>query len=409
MSRVRTTWYEHPRLLAFQRRTERLGERLTFYRGTPSERAYRYVWACFFTGLWALLNLLLFPLTRKTVRRFAGWQVAQSHVAAFFLARRNEPLPPVTEDRGRLRRWLAFHASVGTLIGAFGTIGWGYVLVSSISLAMWSLDSENGSPPALARLIFGDVPTTGQTGLLTAIGAGIALALPALLGPPLARFHATKTLALLGPTREDVLTATRSNALDAHSAELRRIERDLHDGTQAQLVALSLRLGIAEQKLAEDPDAVAQLLKDARGGAEDAMTELRGVIRTMYPPILADRGLAGAISGLAARSVIPVAVTMDDVGSLPAPVEAAAYFLVAEALTNAAKHSAATQIVVQVDRDSRGLHVQVTDDGVGGVDATQGTGIVGIERRVAALDGMTTVDSPIGGGTTITVEIPCGS
>jgi signal transduction histidine kinase len=157
---------------------------------------------------------------------------------------------------------------------------------------------------------------------------------------------------------------------------------------------------------AEDPATL--LVREAREGAEQAMGELRDVIRTMYPPILADRGLSGALAALGARCPVPVSVEVGELGRIPAAVEAAAYFVVAEALTNVAKHSQATTASVRVAWDGA-LMILVADNGFGGVDESRGTGVLGMRRRVAALDGTLTVDSPSGGPTVISVEVPCAS
>jgi signal transduction histidine kinase len=234
--------------------------------------------------------------------------------------------------------------------------------------------------------------------------------------PRLARWHARVCLAVLAPSpdeamaqRVDVLTRSRADAVDAHGAELRRIERDLHDGTQARLVAIAMRLGVAREALAADPQTAARLLEQAHEGTEEAMAELRAVIRTIYPPILTDRGLTGAVTALAARAGVPVRLEVDDPGRLPAPVEAAAYFVVSEAVANAARHSGATDVVVRMARRDGMLSIEVGDDGVGGADEARGTGLAGLRSRVAALDGTVAVTSPPGGPTVIAAELPCGS
>ena len=225
--------------------------------------------------------------------------------------------------------------------------------------------------------------------------------------------------ALLKPTRKaqlaervQELATTRADAIAAHGAELRRIERDLHDGTQARLVALSIRLGLARRAFDQRPDTARKLLDDAQEQVEQALTELRHVVRGIHPPILTDRGLAGAVRALAASSGLAVAVGFDgleDFSRAPAAVESAAYFVVAEALTNAAKHSGADRVEVRLTRTARNLRVLVRDEGRGGALETGGSGLVGMRRRVAALDGTTTVTSPVGGPTVIEVELPCGS
>ncbi len=207
--------------------------------------------------------------------------------------------------------------------------------------------------------------------------------------------------------RVDVLTRTRQGALDVQAAELRRIERDLHDGAQARLVALSMNLGRAEERLADQPEAAA-LVRAAREDASLAIAELRDLARGIAPPILADRGLKAAIEALARRSAIPVTIDADpDRRPLPV-VETAAYFVVAEALTNVAKHAggAAARVRVTLDSDDT-LVLEIADDGPGGADPA-GSGLTGLRSRVEALDGSLRVSSPPGGGTTLRAELPCG-
>ncbi len=207
--------------------------------------------------------------------------------------------------------------------------------------------------------------------------------------------------------RVDVLTRTRQGALDVQAAELRRIERDLHDGAQARLVALSMNLGRAEERLADQPEAAA-LVRAAREDAGLAIAELRDLARGIAPPILADRGLKAAIEALARRSAIGVTIDADpDRRPLPV-VETAAYFVVAEALTNVAKHAggAAARVRVTLDSDDT-LVLEIADEGPGGADAA-GSGLTGLRSRVEALDGTLSVNSPPGGGTTVRAELPCG-
>ncbi|MFH9466542.1 sensor domain-containing protein [Streptomyces clavifer] len=208
------------------------------------------------------------------------------------------------------------------------------------------------------------------------------------------------------------LTESRAGAVEAHGAELRRIERDLHDGAQARIVALSMRIGLAKQLLDRDPAAARVRLDEAQDGAEAALAELRHVVRGIHPPVLTDRGLGGAVRALAADVAVPAEVVLhglDDGRRLPAAIEAAAYFVVAEALTNISKHSGATAATVRIARGPGTLRVRIGDDGHGGADERAGSGLVGIRRRVAALDGTTRISSPAGGPTDIEVELPCGS
>jgi signal transduction histidine kinase len=207
--------------------------------------------------------------------------------------------------------------------------------------------------------------------------------------------------------RVDVLTRTRSGALDVQAAELRRIERDLHDGAQARLVALSMHLGRAEERVADQPE-IAELLRHARDDAGAAIAELRDLARGIAPPILADRGLTAAIEALARRSAIGVTIDADpDRRPLPV-VETAAYFVVAEALTNVAKHAggAAARVRVTLDDDDT-LVLEIVDEGPGGADP-EGGGLRGLRSRVEALDGTLSITSPPEGGTTIRAELPCG-
>jgi signal transduction histidine kinase len=208
--------------------------------------------------------------------------------------------------------------------------------------------------------------------------------------------------------RIDVLEETRAGAVDEQGSELRRIERDLHDGAQARLVALGMSLGMAEQKLAEDPDRAGELLAEARVGAEAALRELRDLARGIHPPVLTDRGLEAALSALADTTPIPVALHVDLPERPPPSVESAAYFVAAESMTNAAKHAGARRVDIRIQRIDDLLMVEVSDDGHGGADP-EGGGLSGLRRRVQALDGRLRVASPPGGPTTILAEVPCGS
>jgi signal transduction histidine kinase len=218
---------------------------------------------------------------------------------------------------------------------------------------------------------------------------------------------------LLSPDRAELterietLETTRAGAVDAQETELRRIERDLHDGAQARLVALGMSLGMAEQKLAEDPERAGELLAEARLGAEHALRELRDLARGIHPPVLADRGLGAALESLASTSPLRVTVSVHVVPR-PAPaVESAAYFVAAEALANATKHARARQVDIRIDRLADLLELEVRDNGRGGANPN-GSGLQGLRRRVEALDGTLSVISPRGGPTTIRAQLPCG-
>ena len=206
--------------------------------------------------------------------------------------------------------------------------------------------------------------------------------------------------------RVDDLRGARERIIDAADAERRRIERDLHDGAQQRMVAVALTLGVAESQLADDPASAAKLIAHAREEAQLAVKELRELARGIHPAILSDRGLAAALQALAARAPVPVHVGDVPATPLRAEIEAAAYFITAEALTNVAKYAHANTASVRLSVEHAHLHVQVSDDGVGGAEPSAGTGLRGLSDRVEALDGRLMLDSPPGGGTSVTVEIP---
>ena len=306
--------------------------------------------------------------------------------------------------------WMPVQVVVGVPLGLVTLLLLGVPVVSLLAMVLWW-------SPVGAELQY--LPGFAMGDPLAAYGAGVpGLLLGSFLAykliPPMAEVWAGLTAQLLHEStvdalekRVDVLTETRADALHAHNAELRRIERDLHDGTQAKLVSISLRLGIAQQVVREEPETALTLMNEAQQRADSAMAELRTIARTIYPPILADRGLTGALHSLVADSGVPAHLELGEVGALPAAIEAAAYFVVAESLANVGKHSGASFALVSVGRIDDHLRVSITDDGRGGIEESRGSGVNGIRRRVAALDGRTTVDSPVGGPTTITVEFPC--
>jgi signal transduction histidine kinase len=273
--------------------------------------------------------------------------------------------------RGR-RRGLAVHGAIAGVLGAtqivlWALAGWGYFW------PIWPL-----------------------------LGLGAVLGLHFILLTQWDRLAPEREQELV--ERVDVLTRTRRGALDVQAAELRRIERDLHDGAQARLVALSMHLGRAEEKLSDQPE-VAEMFRKARGEASAAIAELRDLARGIAPPVLADRGLAAAVEALGRRSAIPVDVDVK-LARRPVPViETAAYFVVAETLTNVAKHAPRAQASVMIFADGDWLVVEVADDGPGGADP-EGGGLTGLRHRVQALDGTLAIVSPPGHGTTIRAELP---
>ncbi|WP_258036016.1 sensor histidine kinase [Streptomyces fradiae] len=333
------------------------------------------------------------------------------------LARRGIPAPEgiqpePSEELARVRRELGrsvVNALTGLLAGAFLLVP---VLSAAVALTVpfwwWLLPPHIVLNPAFFAVR--DWPTA----LLTPLAAVVHLAVLVFLAPPLALLHARITVrrvtaggkARLAHRLAEV-TTSRAEALEAHAAELRRIERALHDSTQNRLVAVRLHLGIIERLLDGDPAKARELIAVTQSAAEEALAELRNVVRSIYPPVLADRGLAGAVSSLALRCPLPCAFEVGELARAPAAVEVAAYHVVAEALTNAVKHSGASRIRVTMGTEGEILYVTVTDDGRGGADEARGSGLTGIRSRVAAFDGTTEVSSPPGGPTTIRVELPC--
>jgi signal transduction histidine kinase len=213
-----------------------------------------------------------------------------------------------------------------------------------------------------------------------------------------------------------MLTQTRYDAVDTAAAELRRIERDLHDGAQARLVALGMSLQAAERLFPTSPEAALALVAEAKESSSLALTELRDLVRGIYPPVLADRGLADAIRALALDAPLPVELDIDLPGPAAAggqantvelPVASAVYFSVAEVLANVVKHARARSVRIHLSQTSHLMRAQVTDDGVGGADPAAGTGLAGVERRLATFDGILAVNSPPGGPTIVVIEVPC--
>ena len=260
--------------------------------------------------------------------------------------------------------------------------------------------------------------------LFEVLTLGFALQLTALISfpflplgwwgsPLLLRMDAGITRLLLASQDErlhqriDELESSRQDTVDHSAAELRRIERDLHDGAQAQLVALGMNLGLAEELVTRDPAAAAELIAEARTSSTTALSDLRSLVRGIHPPVLADRGLAGAVQAQALAHPRPVDVDIVLDGRPPAPVESAVYFAVAEMLTNSAKHAAAQHTWVWIRHDDGVLTAMVGDDGVGGAQMTAEGGLTGVQRRLAAFDGTLSVASPLGGGTIVTVKVPC--
>ncbi|MCC0099487.1 sensor histidine kinase [Streptomyces flavotricini] len=304
-------------------------------------------------------------------------------------------------------RQYGYHLLVSPLAGIGGALivlAWACGFAgASVYGWSWMLPAEYGGPG-----------WTGRYDTVTVLGALLLLATP-WLAAALARLDAFAAAALLGPNRakelerrvED-LAESRADVLDAADLERRRIERDLHDGAQQRLVALAMNLGIARATLTDLPPEAKAVIDEAHREAKEAIEELNSLVRGLHPAVLEDRGLDAALSGIAARAPLPVELTVE-LARRPGPtVEAVAYFVVSEALANVAKHAKASRCRVDARRDADLLRITVTDDGVGGADPARGTGLVGLRKRVGSVDGTIVINSPLGGPTVVTVELPCG-
>ena len=305
--------------------------------------------------------------------------------------------------------WLSVNAVVGPvlLLGPVVLAGVGAIafLIPALGSLAWFRGLQHLVPPPAFP---GNTPM-----VLLIIGlAFVALGLWA--GPWTLRGYAGLARLVLAPSeqaelqlRVSHLAQTRKESLDTGEAELRRIERDLHDGAQARLVAMGLALDAAGRLIDTDPAAARSLLVEARDASAKALAELRDLVRGIHPPVLADRGLAAAVQALVLDGPLRVRVTGSLDGRPPAPVESAAYFAVSELLANVAKHSGAGAADADLRHSAGALRITVRDDGAGGADPARGTGLRGIERRLAAFDGVLAVSSPVGGPTVITMEVPC--
>ncbi|BAJ31054.1 putative two-component system sensor kinase [Kitasatospora setae KM-6054] len=298
---------------------------------------------------------------------------------------------------------LANPVAVAVLLGVPMAMVWGglvFVLTATVD----------------SRTFFG--LNSGPISLLFSTLIGVVLAAAGLAAMPWAvRAHGAFACRVLGggpqPSRAQLtervahLTETRADAVDAQAAELRRIERDLHDGAQARLVSIGLTLGTIEHLMAVDQAAARELLAEAREASAKALQELRDLVRGIHPPVLAERGLPDAVRELALTAAVPTEVTVGLPGRPEAALETAVYFSVSELLTNAVKHAGARLVWVDVLYRAGRLRVVVTDDGHGGARMEADGGLRGIERRLGTFDGTISLDSPVGGPTTITMELPC--
>ena len=406
-----------------------LGGRIDGFTPARSWRELVYVALCLpiglFWGFWLLLAigfgvalsfvLVGIPLLVATMllwRRVAAWERER---AALVLG---APIAPPYADLPREGAWRRLWARLRDR-ATWKDLGWIGVLATAgavaglVLVALWSIALVLITLPITAST-FPAGTTIGDCSLWLAFvlaAGGMAVAAIALFAArPLATGIVALARALLGPDVEEQvarLEHSRASAVDATDSTLRRIERDLHDGAQHRLVAIALDLGRAREKMAEDPRAAEPLIAQAHEETKRAMAELRDLVRGIHPSILTDRGLDAAVSALAGRSPVPVTVAVDLHGRPPAAAETAAYYVVAEALTNVAKHGDANEAEVRIDHRDGELVVAVQDDGRGGAVRSPGSGLEGIGQRVDALGGSLEIDSPAGGPTTLKAVIPC--
>jgi len=317
-------------------------------------------------------------------------------------------------------RQAGYHCLAAPALAAAAVAAVGWWIASMLFAFEYLYGLALHNEDALRRATY---PDGGGTGLHVAgIPTGVWLTAAGLAGLFVApwltagvqRLDVRAAQALLGPSRAEELehrvehlTQTRAGVVDAADAERRRLERDLHDGTQQRLVSLAINLGMARAQAGTTEEA-RQAIADAHEEAKAALAELRDLIRGLHPAVLEDRGLDAALSGIAARMAIPVRLSVDLQQRRPAPViEAVAYFVVSEGLANIAKHSQATQAEVVVQRAGDRLHIIVSDDGNGGADPARGTGLAGLRKRAESVDGTFDISSPPGGPTLLTVDLPC--
>jgi signal transduction histidine kinase len=318
---------------------------------------------------------------------------------------------------------VAWRQQLAGIFAVLGLIGLGLVLNFALynwdaAIAFWALHGGPAwypQPPFPAGGYFSGlnglvVLDSEKAILLTRVEGWVLVAAGCVLAPRLVARTADPQLARQAAAltqRVDRLARTRRDATDTAIAELRRIERDLHDGAQARLVAVGMSLRAAEQLMPSNPEAGLALVAEARETSSRALDDLRGLVRGIYPPVLADRGLGDAVRALALDAPQQVETGITLPGEPPMPVAAAVYFGVAEALTNAVRHADAGLVQIEIGHADGMLRATVTDDGAGGADPSHGTGLAGVERRLATFDGVLAVTSPAGGPTIVVLEVPC--
>ena len=385
--------------------------------GLPVGVAYCAVWSLLYATADDWLQTTLFVLLTVLVPLSLPWtvRILTALQRRRFRALLGVALPPRHDRRSRpaLRelgaagtwRQIAYHG-LALVLGGAG---------AAVTAGFWLVGIGGTVSPA-----FADRPIAVS---LASIVSGLAMLLAApWVARGVARADTAAARTLLGPSHSEQLSArveslsrSRADIVAATDAERRRIERDLHDGAQQRLVSLAMNLGMARSALADTADPARQAIEAAHDEATQVLAELRELVRGLHPAVLNDRGLDAALSGIAARAPLPVRVRVAVEPRCAPVVEAIAYFVVSEALTNVAKHARATRAAVTVERADDRLRVVVTDDGQGGATLgtgnapDDGSGLRGLAQRAASIDGTFLLHSPVGGPTTITVELPCAS
>jgi signal transduction histidine kinase len=374
--------------------------------------------------------LLFIPPTLLAVRRLAS--VVRRLSGEWCGVPIPEPYRPYREPGPRAGTWRRFGQASGQLVTEPATwrdllwmtldplliwllpaipvivVGWG--LFGVLMPAYWNPIVQAGGNNWYAF-----IPVTNWLTALLSVPLGLAfIALGLWLAPYFLRWYGQAARSMLAPTKQVALeqqvahlSETRAEVVDTGAAEIRRIERDLHDGAQARLVAMGMTLSAAEQVIDDNPAAARALLLEARDASAKALTELRDLVRGIHPPVLADRGIGEAVRALAMDSGRKIQVTNELPGRPAAPVESAAYFAVSELLANVSKHAGASHVWIDMRYERGMLRIDVGDDGQGGANPSQGTGLRGIERRLSAFDGILALSSPPGGPTVATLELPC--
>ena len=370
------------------------------------------------------IGILLVPVVVKALRSLADWkrrtarQWSGIRVESPYL-----PSPPVgpglrgrfdevvwlVKDPGTWRdvAWLFMDLCVSPMLALFGmTIVIGGLLGVAMPI-IWEPFAKDW-PDSLYLF----VPVNETTAPFMPIPGLLILLTGLLLAPWWVKLHSRFVRWALGPTKRTrmaALSQSRRETRDSSAAELRRIERDLHDGTQARLVAMGMTINTAQAMMRSNPEAAEALLTEARNASATALGELRDLVRGIHPPVLADRGLGDAVRALAADCAIPAEVNVEIPERVGPALESAAYFAVSELLGNVVKHSGANRVDIDLRVENGELRISVTDDGRGGADPETGTGLRGIERRLAAFDGVLAIQSPIGGPTSAHITLPVES